>query len=358
MKQLLSFIGLVCLMIFSSCSSNDFEPTTTSTSGNNFSNDWIIPQNEVFDGGVGKDGIPSIDNPQFATFSEGQTRASYLDALVVGIVVDGVAKAYPHPILDWHEIVNDEIGSASVAITYCPLTGTAVGWNRMVNNQVTEFGVSGLLYNTNLMPYDRRTDSTWSQQRLDCVNGDLIGEQIEVVPVVETTLSTWLDTYPDSEILTEDTGINRDYGRYPYGDYITNNSRLLFPISDMDNRLPAKERVLGVFDDSGQVKGYPFDRSSSETEVILDNFNGESFVIARNTARNFIVAFENPGNLTFTASQDFPAVLEDENGGLYDITGQLISNSAGQSSELVIAKSFIGYWFSWGTFYQDLELFE
>lgn len=347
MKHIVSILSFFMLAFIMSCSS---DPVVT---GGGPDNDWTIPSDLVFDGGVGRDGIPSIDDPKFAKIVDGQTRASFMDALMVGFVADGKARAYPHPILDWHEIVNDDIGDISLALTYCPLTGTAIGWNRQVNGRNTEFGVSGLLFDTNLMPYDRETGSTWSQQRLDCVNGELIGTEIDLIPVVETTLETWLEVYPDSEILTEDTGINRDYGRYPYGDYRTNNARLLFPIQTEDNRLPGKERVLGVFAND-EVKAYPFSNNTG-TDIIQESFNGVDLVVARSTERNFIVAFENPGNLTFTASQDFPSIMEDENGVVYNLTGEVMN---GGGSALTFADSFIGYWFSFGTFYPGLELHE
>lgn len=319
-------------------------------------NQWNVPQEEVFDGGPGKDGIPSIDDPQFSLWSDNELDNFYLDQLVVGIVYNDEARAYPHAILDWHEIVNDKIGDLSVAITYCPLTGTGVGWNREVNDVVTEFGVSGLLYDSNLMPYDRATNSTWSQQRLDCVNGRNIGRQIEVVPLIETTLSTWLAAYPDSKIMNENTGSNREYGRYPYNDYRVSNG-LFFPISNADNRFHNKERVLGVFVDQ-HVKGYRFNENSTDTEVIQDNFNGSSIVVVRNTERNYIAAFENPNGLSYEAVQNFPSVLKDENGNEYDITGQLVQSDGNLNGNLTQMKSFIGYWFSWGTFYEGLEVSE
>lgn len=344
------FVGLV------SCSDDNESTINNPTGGENVvdPNKWNVPQNEVLDGGPGKDGIPSVDDPQFSKQSDNDISSLYMDQLVVGLVHNRTARAYPHPILDWHEIVNDNIGDLSVAITYCPLTGTGIGWNREINNQITEFGVSGLLFDSNLMPYDRVTNSTWSQQRLDCVNGSHIGKEIEVVPLVETTLRTWLETYPDSEILNEDTGFNRNYGRYPYNDYRTNSS-LIFPVSTQDNRFPSKERVLGVFVDA-QVKAYRFNENSSETEVIQEDFNGASLVVVRNTEKNFIVAFENKDKLVFEATQNFPSVLTDENGNEYDITGQNIISDGSIGRSLPQMKSFIGYWFSWGTFYKDMEV--
>ena len=143
-------------------------------------------------------------------------------------------------------IVNDNIGDNNFAITYCPLTGTAVGWNRQVGNRLTTFGVSGKLYNTNLMPYDRESDSYWSQLRLDCVNGSLVGSTINTVPIVETSWQTWRSSYPNSLLMNTNTGFSRNYGNFPYGDYKTNHNNIIFPVNNFDRRLPAKERVLTV----------------------------------------------------------------------------------------------------------------
>lgn len=354
MKTSTFFIGLTFIFISLIACSDQTEPINNPAPGGEVvdPNVWDVPRDQVFDGGPGKDGIPSIDDPSFSTKDDVDIVNKYNDLLVTGIVHNGIARAYPHPILDWHEIVNDDIGDLSIAITFCPLTGTGIGWDRVVNSTITEFGVSGLLYDTNLMPYDRATQSTWSQQRLNCVNGAHRGREITVIPLIETTLSTWLQAYPDSEILNEDTGFNRNYGVYPYGDYRTNDSRILFPISNTDARLPGKERVLGVFADQ-DVIGYRFNPNSTQTEVIQENLEGASIVVVRNTVKNFIVAFENENNLNFEASQNFPSVLNDENGIEYDMTGQRIGASGKNLSQM---KSFIGYWFSWGTFYPDMEI--
>ena len=201
------FLLLIGLFSIMSCSSND-----TDNQGNG---NWLISSDEVFDGGPGKDGIPSIDNPKFESVS--QTTLLNPDDLVIGVVYNGVAKAYAHRILDRHEIVNDQVNDRYVALTYCPLTGTAIAWNRMLDSGVTTFGVSGKLYNTNLMPYDRASDSYWSQIRLDCVNGPLLNTRIETFPIIETTWETWKAMYPNSMIMTEETGFNRNYNEFPYG---------------------------------------------------------------------------------------------------------------------------------------------
>ena len=151
MKKPIQYIGLSLLLIIG-MGCNDEEGGV-----------WSIPNEQVLDGGPGKDGIPSVDNPIFYDISQNTVYEE--EDLVVGYKRDTAARAYPHVVLDWHEIVNDEINGFPMTITYCPLTGTAIGWDRTIDGNVTTFGVSGLLYNSNLIPYDRRTNSNWSQMQ-------------------------------------------------------------------------------------------------------------------------------------------------------------------------------------------------
>ena len=339
MKSLIT-ISLSLLLILLSCSESSNQ------------NGWLIPQDEVFDGGPGQDGIPSIDNPNFTTASE----VDFLDDndLILGIKIGDEIKGYPHPILDWHEIVNDRVGGSSISLTYCPLTGTGIGWNRSINGVETTFGVSGLLYNTNLMPYDRASGSIWSQQRLDCVNGENIGQEAQLYPFIETTWRTWLRAYPESKVLNTDTGFDRNYTFYPYGDYRTNNGNIIFPISNRDTRREAKERVLGVRVD-GAFIAYTFGDSRSP-ELIDDNFNGQDLLIIRSTEMNYISAFLAPADSrSFSiSSAELPAIITDSEGNQYDLLGKPMGHTG---SALQLADQFIGYWFSWGTFYPDIEIF-
>ncbi len=352
MNKLFFLLTFSCFLVLS-CS-DDSDPTLGQgiNNNNNAASDWLIPENLVFDGGPGKDGIPSIDRPRFSKASE----IDFLHDrdLILAIKIGDEIKAYPHPILDWHEIVNDDIGGEKIALTYCPLTGTGIGWSRIINDRETTFGVSGLLYNSNLMPYDRLTNSTYSQQRLDCVNGSEIGSKPELFSFAEVTWQNWRDAYPESLVLNTDTGINRDYGRYPYGNYRSSNSTL-FPITNNDNRLPKKDRLLGVRV-GDTFKAYPFD-SKVGNQLIEDQIEGADVLVVRNTQRNFIVSFFPEPGLTYTAVSDdqFPVVIEDSNNVRYDILGTAIDL---RSEGLEKPVQFIGYWFSWPTFYEDLEIYE
>lgn len=345
------FFFVFLVIFYSSCGDESVTPETIDPIE---PNSWLVPQDQVFDGGPGKDGIPSVDAPSFSAFDDIPVQLH--DQLVLGIVHDGIIRAYPHTILDWHEIVNDDIGDLSVAVTYCPLTGTGIGWNRIVNGTKTSFGVSGLLFDSNLMPYDRATNSTWSQQRLDCVNGTLVGDKSDNITLIETNLLTWIEAYPESEIMNTSTGFNRAYGSYPYGDYRTNNSRKIFPVSNEDERLPSKERVLGVIINNESM-GFPFSEDSQETEVIKSELGGQNIAVTRNTAKNFITAYMNPDDLDLQPIRDqLPAVMRDQDGNTYDISGIVIDGPK-VGTRLVQPTSFIGYWFSWGTFYPDIKLF-
>ncbi|MFT4567680.1 MAG: hypothetical protein ACI9FN_002647 [Saprospiraceae bacterium] len=344
---------LFILMLICSCGDDDNMMNPPQNS-NPDPDEWLIPQNEFRDGGPGLDGIPSIDQSNFTIARE----VDFLDLeeLVLGIRVGNVIKAYPHSILDWHEIVNDRIGNEHIALTYCPLTGTGVGWDRMVNQTETTFGVSGLLYNSNLMPYDRATGSIWSQQLLKSVNGTLIGNRIELHSFVEMSWESWLGAYPVSEVMNRETGFDRDYNRYPYGDYRTNDNNIIFPVNATDNRLNAKDRVLGVIINEN-VKAYPFNTENPDIELIEDEYLNQELLVVRNATRNYIVAFLKPeGGRNYEALSEnaFPNIIQDSNGTLYDLMGRS-SNNSGQ--ELKLADQFIGYWFSWGTFYPGLELY-
>ena len=319
---------------------------------------WTIPVAEVFDGGPGKDGIPAIDAPDFTKASE----VDFLDDfdLVLAIQVNDEVRAYPHPILDWHEIINDDIQNTSVAVTYCPLTGTGVGWDRNIDGQNTTFGVSGLLFNSNLIPYDRKTDSNWSQIRMDCVNGELINEVVATHFLVELPFGLFKEMYPNAMVVNTNTGHSRDYDRYPYDDYKINNNKLLFSVSHDDDRLPQKERVLALME-GDKAKAFAFSLfPGSEPTILYETFQNESILVVGAENRNYIVAYRretSDGTLLEVTPvlNDLPAIMQDQQGNKWDIFGVAIEGPR-KGERLPELRAFIGYWFSFGTFYPGLEL--
>lgn len=354
------FFCFAITFLFVSCSgSSDVnDPITNPTTNNNSNqntNQWLIPLSEVRDGGPGKDGIPSIDNPQFASVGDAEAQFSD-DFLVIGINVNGEARAYPHYILDWHEIINDDVNDVSVAVTYCPLTGTTFGWNRIVEGIKTTFGVSGLLYNSNLIPYDRESDSNWSQMKQLCVNGELIGEKPSGIQLIETTWGDWKKMYPNTTVLTTQTGFERDYSMYPYGDYKTNHDFLLFPVCNLDTRLPGKERVHSL--KVGNLsKVYRFN-SFAQGNVIKDVVNGDDILLVGNTTT--IVSFKlnsSQNSLSFEYSFDNGETLFTDNEGTHwNVFGEAIAGPR-IGEKLEPTASFMSYWFAVGAFYPNTTIF-
>lgn len=313
--------------------------------------EWSIPLEEVLDGGPGRDGILALVNPELIEVSNTDLNFLKDSDLVIGFKNGDDVVAYPHTILDWHEIINDNVGDVSVAVTYCPLTGTGIGWSRILNGSETTFGVSGLLYNTNLIPFDRATNSNWSQILNKSVNGELKDQRVDLIMLFETNWKTWKTLYPNSKVVSQNTGFSRSYGISPYGDYSTNNNRLLFPVSIIDDRLPSKERVHAIVTDSGKAKSYRFE-SIVLKNIIRDSFEGENYLIAGNS--NFMVSFlldDSLLSLQFSyVYNDTEVLLKDNEGNEWNVFGEAISGPrTGQF--LKPTDSFMGYWFSIPAFY-------
>lgn len=205
-----------------------------------------IRRNEIHSGGPGKDGIPSLTNPKFVPAAQ----AAFMkpDDRVAGVVIDGAAKAYPLKILDFHEAVNYRIGDVSFAVTYCPLCDSAAVFDRRLKDRTVELGISGLLYNSNVLLYDRKHPSgevLISQLARQEISGATAGTELTLLPLELTTWRDWAERYPQTLVLSPQTGHQRDYSGRVYAEYFR-SPRLMFPVSRQDNRLPAKMRVLGV----------------------------------------------------------------------------------------------------------------
>jgi hypothetical protein len=230
-----------------------------------------ISLDKVLDGGPGKDGIPALSNPKFVSVREAEkTMNNDVDGLVVS--AGKKVKFYPYNIMVWHEIVNDIVGGKPLVVTFCPLCGSAIVFDAEVKGKIEQFGVSGKLFESNLLMYDKTTESLWSQSIGTAVVGDRIGEKLTVFPSQVLSFGVFQTKWPDGEVLSANTGFSRNYNFYPYGDY-DENETIYFPISVNDNRLPAKEimYVVNAYNHSVafQVK------KLSETSVSLDVGGGK-----------------------------------------------------------------------------------
>jgi hypothetical protein len=223
-----------------------------SLNGFNVSN-AIIPIREILSGGPGRDGIPSIDKPKFIRPSA----ANFMrpDDLVVSVTIGERTRAYPLRILVWHEIVNDTLLGLPIAVTYCPLCGTAMVFHRQVGNRTLAFGVSGLLYNSDVLMYDRETDSLWSQLAMKAVSGPQVNTELEWLASEHLTWAAWKERYPRGEVLSTQTGARRDYSSNAYAGY-EQSPDTVFPVPAYRTELQKKDWVVGVIVD-GAARAYP-----------------------------------------------------------------------------------------------------
>lgn len=222
-----------------------------------------------------RDCIPSIDDPKYVTASEADHVAD--DAVVIAISYGGEHRAYPARILDHHEIVNDTIAGEPIAITWCPLCGSAVGIRRDVGGQVTEFGVSGVLYNSDLVLYDRSTETLWDQIVAEGIVGPNTGEKLQLVPVTMTRWSRWRDAHPDTLVLSTDTGFDKDYSVDRYANYRESDG-LMFPVNQEDSRIHPKSVVFGFVVD-GKAVAYT-ESLLQEQPTYRHDFDGAEHVVA------------------------------------------------------------------------------
>jgi hypothetical protein len=237
-----------------------------------------IPIEFVKDGGPPRDGIPSIDNPEFINISE----ANFLnnDDRVLGVYFKGIPKAYPVRILNFHEIVNDEFDGHPVVVTFCPLCGSGMAFDAMIEGQKRTFGVSGLLYNSDVLLYDRQSETLWSQILSEAVAGRLAGEKLDIIQTYNTSWKNWKDQYPGTLVLSTNTGFSKDYSRDPYPEYY-DSEKVWFPVANKNDAMHPKAKILGL-EINSKYKAYPFSELEKSREILRDNFNGQDLLIHYN----------------------------------------------------------------------------
>ena len=358
----LSLIGIFSLIILTPTMSFNSVPmsnsiiTSASRSVGGQEENNIVPLDQIVSGGPPPDGIPSIDDPKFVSVraADGLLEDS---ELVLGININGDVRAYPLQILVWHEIVNDKVGGAPVAVTYCPLCFTNQVFNgTLENGQILEFGTSGKLYNSNLVMYDRTTNSLWSQAMSQAIVGKLAGVKLERIPFDVAYWKEWKQLYPESKVLSRDTSSARPYGADPYGDYYTNED-ILFPVSNRDDRLGLKEIVVG-FENSRQYKAYKLQEIENK-KVINDQVNGKPITLL--SLHPFMVRAYDPlvdGQiLNFSYNTKDQNFVDTQTGSLWNFEGKAISGQM-KGKQLTRLPFDEGFWFEWVAFHPKTELYE
>jgi hypothetical protein len=302
---------------------------------------------ESLSGGVGTDGIPSVENPTFVPIDE---PTLIDDVPVFGVARGGEAKAYPQYVLVHHEIVNDVVGGDPLAVTYCPLTGTAQGFER----GGTTFGVSGQLVNSNLIMYDRATGSWWPQMLATGIDGPMRGGTLREFRVVWTTLGEWRAAHPDSRIMTDDTGYARRYENDPYGlyaplgGYYADEETLFPPLSDPEEGHP-KSVVVGARTADGAVA---FDKATLLAERVLSGTlrpSDEPVIAVADPTLSTGYVYLNPEDATVEPDGDGYRVGGDGAGGAAGSEGAV--DAADLPLERVLA--FDAMWFAWAGFYPE-----
>lgn len=318
----------------------------------------------LVDGGVLADGIPAIDDPDFdrldaVSLLQGTVFAQHVgeydDADVVDALVgpDGVPRVYPRWITVWHEVVNDVVARERVAITYCPLTGsTLVLSGRLSGTDGTTFGVSGRIFNSNLVLFDRDSQSMWPQLLGVAVNGPRRGERLRQLPwAVTTTLGRWKARFPRSLVLTAITGWRRPYGTWPYGRDYDTNDQVVFPLTARDARFPPKQLVYGVArptEDGARVAAVALDKAAAlRRRVTTFELDGAPFVALADeelqVARVFRAELKGR-RLTFGAQEG--SVTDRETGSRWSYMGIALGGElASERLEQVAAPEV--FWFAW-----------
>ena len=275
-----------------------------------------IPLGQILSGGPSKDGIPAIDQPQFITADKASRTFLKDGDRIIALVVSGKKKAYPIKILNWHEVVNDSIGGRHVVVTFCPLCGTGMVFDANAAGRQLNFGVSGLLYQSDVLLYDRQTESLWSQIKQEAVTGKLIGTRLELLPSTQTTWGAWKKQHPDTFVLSTQTGKVRDYERDPYEGYYTSRD-IIFSVGKLNHRFHPKEQVLGV-ELEGFAKAYPFSQLARVKSPFKDKIGKKTVTVTYD-------------------SKSRTATIKDSSG-----------------KEL---PSVIGFWFAWYAFHKDTPVY-
>ena len=339
-----------------------------------FSTDFsrhTIPYRDILSGGPPKDGIPAIDHPLFISVEEADEYLQDLEP-VIFLQIGEDARAYPLQVLTWHEIVNDVVDGRPIAITFCPLCNTAIAFDGTFDGQDLDFGTTGRLHFSNLIMYDRQTETWWQQATGEGIAGEYAGEQLTFLPASIIGWAEFKENFPAGKVLSRETGFSRDYGRNPYAGYDNiNNSPFLFRGPETPGALPAMARVL-TLDLEGEAVAYPYellqdhsainDTISSREVVVFWQPGTASALDSSNIADGDDVGsgvsfsrILNDQVLTFSLADG--KIVDDQTGSVWNVFGHAISGElAGSQLEPVVSVNH--FWFSWAAFKPETRIYQ
>jgi hypothetical protein len=330
-----------------------------------------VPYNEILSGGPPKDGIPPIDDPKYVSISEADEWLEPVDP-VIHVQVGDVARAYPLEILTWHEIVNDTLGELPLVVTFCPLCNTGIAFLRTFDDRVLDFGTTGRLRFSNLVMYDRQTETWWQQASGEAIAGELTGSQLEFYPAATISWETFRSSFPDGDVLSRVTGHNRPYGQNPYAGYDdVSRSPFLYLGPETPDKLPSMAIVLTV--DLGQEAVAYHNNILADLKVINDTVAGQEIVAfwiegtASALDKSTISAGRDVGSgntflrllgdqlLTFRSEDD--RIFDDQTDSEWNLLGRAIEGElAGEQLEPIV--SINHFWFSWAAFKPETRIYQ
>ncbi len=365
-----TFLTLLLTIFLASLQSS---PLSGQVNGDSWITDFsklTVSLDEIVSGGPGKDGIPALDRPSFETVREAGKWLAKEDPVAV-VRIDGEVKVYPLQILIWHEIVNDEVGGVPVSVTFCPLCNSTLAFRRVFDGRILDFGTTGRLRHSDLVMYDRQTESWWQQATGEGIVGEYAGRKLSFVPAPVLSWKEVRDQLPDALVLSRETGHRRPYGQNPYVEY----DRRRGPIASLfrggtDNRLPAMERVVALEGGKHPV-AIPFSLMREERVVHLEQ-SGERVVVfwaagtasaldseripwGRDVGSTAVFSTKLGGqDLTFEAKGD-GRFQEKETGSLWSLTGDAIDGPLkGQRLDPVAHGNH--FWFAWVVFRPETKV--
>ncbi len=344
-----------------------------SNAENEFTTDFSkhsVPYSEILSGGPPKDGIPPIDEPQFIPVNEANDWLKDREP-VVFVQVGNDARAYPIQILIWHEIVNDTVGGEPLLVTFCPLCNTAIAFKRTFTGLVLDFGTTGRLRYSNLIMYDRQTETWWQQSTGDAIAGEYTGAQLEFYPAVMISWADFKNLYPNGKVLSRETSFSRDYGKNPYYGYDDINQTPFLFDGVTPDQLPPMTRVLTV-DLNTESVAYPYD-VLSKLNVINDVVGTEEIVVfwAEGTASALdtssipegqevgsVVAYSrllDDSSLTFKFADG--KIIDEQTNSEWNILGQAVAGEL-KGKQLTQIVSINHFWFSWAAFKPETRIYQ
>ncbi|MCY4021397.1 MAG: DUF3179 domain-containing protein [Chloroflexi bacterium] len=340
----------------------------------NWSTDFcnsIVDFEEILVGNPTKDGIPSLTDPDMETVSQA---AAWLSdrSPVIAVEIDGDARAYPQAILMWHEIANVEIAGIPIAVTFCPLCNSSITFDRRVAGDVLDFGVSGFLRNSDLVMYDRQSETWWQQLTGEGLVGRYAGALLDIVPSQVISFASFAERHPEGLVLSRDTGFSRQYGINPYRDYDSRPGRPFLFRGDIDPRLASPvDHVLAATVD-GIAKAYPF--AILRQQGVINDVIGDRPVAAffqpglasalgdsvidnaadLGTAGLYLSTLDGR-TLTFVLLED-GNFADEQTRSTWNAYGEAIAGGL-QGRELEWVDAFPHFWFAWAAFHPETEVY-